>query len=257
MVSNIRIKQLRSLHQKKGRLAAGLFLAEGSRIVADLLATGFPMVEIFALPAWLEENEFLFEGLSVPVHLLKEKELNQLSELSTPQEVIACCKIPESKLPVIESGKLVLVLDSIRDPGNMGTLIRLADWFGLAGVVASSDSVEWTNPKVIQSTMGSFARIQPHYTELASWLESLDQLVPVFAAELAGEDLYASDFEPYGLLIVSNEAHGLSDNLAPFIRKKLRIPRFIGQDTGAESLNVAMAAAIFLGEFSRKQRLHV
>jgi TrmH family RNA methyltransferase len=255
MVSNIRIKQLRSLHQKKERQLAGLFLAEGAKIVFDLITTDFPIVEIYGLPAWVEKNSSLIQRLSIPVNLLTEKELMQVSALATPQEVIACCKIPETQLPTIGPGKLVLVLDSIRDPGNMGTLIRLADWFGLAGVVASDDSVEWTNPKVIQSTMGSFTRIQPHYTDLTSWLESVHEDAPIFAAELDGEDVYAANFTPEGILIVSNEAHGLSGYLAPFIHKKLRIPRFAGQNSGAESLNVAMAAAILLGEFARKQRL--
>jgi len=254
MLGNNRIKQLRALNQKKFRLEEQLFLAEGAKIVLELIGSDFPVTDVFALPPWIHAHSGLLNKFNGLVHEVNDRELDQISSLTTPQDVIACCRIPETKLPEIIPGKLFLLLDSIRDPGNMGTLIRLADWFGIDGIIASEDSVEWTNPKVIQATMGSFIRIRPAYVNMETRLSEINPEIPVYAADLGGENLYSSGFRPEGILIISNEAHGLTTGLSEFINKKLRIPRFSAQsDTGAESLNAAMAAAIMLGEFARRR----
>lgn len=253
MLGKNRLRELQQLHQKKFRESQGKFLAEGAKIVPELLRSNFPVEEIFARDFWLSKNHALLNESKCKVTEIAQNDLERLSQLQTPQEVIALCAKPVDKLPGIQAGRLMLILDSIRDPGNMGTLIRLADWFGLDGVLATEDSVEWTNPKVIQATMGSFIRMRPYYMDVASLISPTSFRLPVYAADLDGTNLYSGDYNASGFIIISNEAHGLSPELEPFVSEKIHIPAFFKQGSGPESLNAAMAGAIVLGEFSRRR----
>lgn len=255
MLGKNRLRELQQLHQKKFREQQKLFLAEGEKIVPELLRSEFPVKEIFALGGWLDKNRALIADSGIEATEITRQDLERLSQLQTPQEVIALCAIQEEKTPEVEKSQLVLLLDSIRDPGNMGTLLRLADWFGLDAVYASNDSVEWSNPKVIQATMGSFIRVRPVYVDAVEMLKNAAGKYPVYAADLEGENLYGGEFPAEGMIIISNEAHGLHPDLEGLISRKLHIPAFPKNGRQPESLNAAMAGAIMLGEFSRRRML--
>ena len=255
MLSKNRLRDLLLIHQKKHRELEGLFLAEGAKIVPELLRSNFPVNEIFALQSWVDLNKALLSKRSIPFTVITQQDLERLSQLQTPQEVIALCSKPNEDQPILKSGALYLFLDSIRDPGNMGTLIRLADWFGIDAIFASNDCVEWTNPKVIQASMGSFIRMRPKYVDSVSFLKEASLICPVYATDLEGENIYTASFKPEGLLIISNEAHGLNPALEKLVSKKIHIPAAPKVGGTAESLNAAIAAAVVLGEFYRQRML--
>ena len=250
-----RIRDLRLLHQKKHREEQQKFLAEGAKIIPELLLSGFPVEEIFASQRWMDSNQKAIRENKIPFNVVNRQEMESISSLSTPQEVLALCSFPKEEISEIEGSDLVLLMDSIRDPGNAGTLIRLADWFGVKAIFASEDTVEWTNPKVIQASMGSFIRVRPHYVNAVEWLKSLDKKTGVFAADLEGDDLYSTNYTGSGVIILSNESRGLSTELEPFVTRKIHIPRFSKHDQQVESLNAAMAGAVILGEFCRRGRI--
>ena len=251
MLGKNRISTIQKLHQKKFRMQENLFIAEGSKIVPEILQSDLAPVQIIATTAWIEKNADILQNQVVEVAL--PQDLEKISTLSTAPEVLAICNIPKETVPEYSPGSFVLLLDAIRDPGNLGTIIRLADWFGVSAIVASPDCVEWTNPKVIQATMGSFIRIRPQYFDLKEYIECLPEECPVVAADLEGENLFTSNFSPEGSLVLSSESHGLSAYLETLINLKLHIPRGLESSGQTESLNVATAAAIFLGEFTRRR----
>ena len=255
MLGKNRLRELQQLHQKKFREQQELFLAEGEKIVPELIRSDFPVKEIFALGGWLDKNRAFIANAGIEATEITRQDLERLSQLQSPQEVIALCAVPKETVPTVEKHQLVLLLDSIRDPGNMGTLLRLADWFGLDAVFASNDSVEWSNPKVIQATMGSFIRMRPVYVDAVEMLKKAAGHYPVYAADLEGENLYSGEFPAEGMIIISNEAHGLHPDLESLISRKLHIPAFPKNGRQPESLNAAMAGAIMLGEFSRRRML--
>ena len=252
MLGKNRISTLRKLHQKKHRAEEKLFLAEGTKIVGELLRDARLPIEVFALKSWIQDPENRSHQIGITE--ISEADMERISTLVTPSEVLAVCRMPELKVLEHNDQSLILALDSVRDPGNVGTLIRLADWFGFDAVIASEDTVEWTNPKVIQASMGSFLRLQPHYVRLKDFFQSHPDL-PVIATELSGENLYTSQFQPKGCIILSNESRGLSEELRLHVRKSLRIPAFYKSADGAESLNVATAGAIILSEIARRRTL--
>jgi TrmH family RNA methyltransferase len=255
MLSKNRLRDLSQLHQKKYREQEGLFLAEGAKIVPELLRSNFPVNEIFALQYWIDRNQAVLLKRDIPVCAITQQDLERLSQLQTPQEVIALCSKPIEKQVELKTDALYLFLDSIRDPGNMGTIMRLADWFGIDAVFASDDCVEWTNPKVIQASMGSFIRMRPQYVDAVGFIKETSLRCPVYATDLEGENIYTSSFKPEGMLIISNEAHGLNPELEKWVSKKIHIPAAPKEGGMAESLNAAIAAAVVLGEFYRQRML--
>lgn len=254
MLSKNRIKELQSLSQKKFRNSSKTFLAEGDKIVFELLKSDFPCTEIICTEKWFNQKG---RGLGSQKELLisfaEEFELEKISSLSNPSEVIAVCSFPKQKNEVEFKNNLILFIDAVRDPGNLGTLIRLADWFGISQIVASEDTVEWTNPKVIQSSMGSFIRLQPQYVNSIDFFSKIKGKIEVFAADLSGTNVYDAELSNEGVLIVSSESHGLSSNLESFVNQKIHIPKFSENLSAAESLNVATATAILLSEFKRRK----
>lgn len=238
-----------SLHQKKFRQSEGLFFAEGKKIITELLKSDFPVQQIYGSAEFLSQISVLPAAKDVFMEELSQEELRKISALSNPQDGFALCKIPVNHLNTFHSDGLYLYLDSIRDPGNLGSLIRLADWFGVDALICSPDCVEWTNPKVIQASMGSFIRQVPVIEQDGFW-DSIPESLRVVAADLEGVELYR-EFRGYaGMFIISNEANGLSKFLENKIREKVHIPSPL---KSAESLNAAIAAAVLLGELSRRR----
>ena len=239
MLSKNQVRFINSLRRKKTRKSEGLFIAEGKKLVLDLLDSDIQVDKIYCLP----EFECLESG---KVQLISERELSSISSLIAPNAVLAIFKIPESK-PVFKKG-LAVALDDVNDPGNLGTIIRLCDWFGIPQILCSQNTVDCFNPKVVQSSMGSLARVQINYLDLAEHLRNEKRTI--YGTFMEGESLYRTSFEEEGILVMGNEANGISGEIRSLVDKELGIPQF-GSQKKTESLNVAMATAIFLGEMRR------
>jgi TrmH family RNA methyltransferase len=248
------LKQIQSLHQKKYRYIHQLFLAEGHKIVEEVINAGYPLKEIYALPSWIDRHEKIIHEKKISITSLTQQEMQKISNLESAQDVIAICKFPSSLPPKLEKGSFYLFIDSIRDPGNLGTIIRTADWFGVKHIFLTEDTVEWTNPKVIQATMGSFVRVLAETVKIPDFFNSIKGELPLYAADIHGESIYNDENFHSGILIVSNESRGLSPQIKPYVDKKISIPRFHTEnDRGPESLNAAVACGIILGEIMRRK----
>lgn len=244
MLSKNEVKHIQSLGQKKGRATSGQFLAEGSKLVAELIHQRPELiVTIYATSSFLQQN-----GQSLPAEVIREvseTELQRLSQLQTPNQVVAVVQqMPNNPLNLKKDG-WILVLDGIRDPGNMGTMLRLADWFGLQGVVGSTDCADIYNPKVVQASMGSLFRIPYFETDLVAWLTSSGR--SVVGAVLQGQPLQQVTFGGSGALVIGSEANGISDEVLELVQQRVSIPSY----GGAESLNAAVAAGILLWELKK------
>ncbi len=251
MLSKNKIKHIRSLGQKKFRDLHQQFIAEGSKIVLEFLHSNLTVVEMYATKDWLNQNKT--DTDTVAITEVTDEELKKITQLSSSQNVLGVFSMPSNSLNKdIFSLKLNLVMDDIRDPGNLGTIIRIADWFGIEQVICSSDSVDLFNPKVVQGTMGSLARVKVVYTDLFDLFKNLPEGIPVYGALLDGENIYHSQLESTGILLIGNEAHGISEKLLPFINKKISIPPFNPNTLKAESLNAAVATGIICAEFGRR-----
>lgn len=242
MLSKSQISFINALHQKKYRKERSLFIAEGIKSITEFLHSDYVIDTIFCTPGAAAK----LGKLSQKVKLLETgiDELKKISALTTPQEALALIRIPEETNISAESfkDKFSLVLDGIQDPGNLGTIIRTADWFGFEELICSEDTVEAYNPKVVQATMGSLSRIRIHYTNLAKLFSN--NSTPVFGAFLDGIPLEKTSFPKEGFLVLGNEGNGISPAISSLVTEKITIPRF----GAAESLNVAVSAAIFCWE---------
>lgn len=241
MLSKSQIKTITSLKQKKYRLQQGLFVAEGVKTINELLASQFSLQQLYTT------NSFKIDANLETV--VSENELKKISFLKTPNTALAIFKIPEPK--AINTNQLLVALDNVRDPGNLGTIIRLCDWFGIRDLVCNIETVDCYNPKVVQATMGSITRVNVSYLNLTDFLKTTH--MPIFGAFMEGDNIYKSQLPNKGILVLGNEANGISREIEQVITTKISIPRF-GQLQSTESLNVATAAAILLSEFRRGER---
>lgn len=236
MLSKNEVKYIQSLYHKKQRQQEGLFIAEGPKLITELLASDFTIKTIYATEQFLVNNSVKHPAVTT----ITEQELARISNLQTPNQVLAVVQQPlPNTAPDFSSG-LCLALDGIQDPGNLGTIIRIADWFGIKQIICSLDTVELYNPKVIQSTMGSFLRTKLWYQDLATTLTNAN--VPVFGALLDGQSIYQTTKPTAGILVIGSEGNGISSQVLPHISHPVTIPR-IG---GAESLNAAVATGIIV-----------
>ena len=239
MLDKSKIKYIQSLGQKKVRDEEGVFIAEGPKIIAELLASADAnILQLYALHDWIEANRNDCNG--VEIIEIDENDLTKISQLTTPNKVLALVKKQETPVQLSAKGTVSLVLDTIQDPGNLGTIIRIADWFGIKQIICSKSCADMYNPKVIQSTMGSIVRVKMLYTDLAPWLEEQD--VFIYAAALDGQNVTAMKKITEGLIVIGNESKGISAEIFEQVDVKITIPR-IGK---AESLNAAVATGIIL-----------
>lgn len=242
MISKVKLKAYSAYKTQKNRNEDKVFIVEGVKLIEELLESGFSVVDICATKEWIANNP------KTSATEISESELERISLLQTPNQVWALVEkknfeiIPESTYD-----SLCLVLDEIKDPGNMGTIIRTADWFGIRSIICSSNSVNIYNPKVIQATMGSIFRMQVYYTDLKDLLSKKPQQIKVFGALLDGENIYKKQLDNKGIILIGNESKGISDELKSFITDKITIPKF----GSAESLNASVATGIILSEFRR------
>ena len=252
MLSQATIKLIHSLEQKKFRNQHKLFVAEGTKIVHEIIKQKWPIEQIYATNEWSEIKRF------PKTTIITETELKRISFQKTPQHVVVICKIKESTIDFAElKDSLCIALDDVQDPGNVGTIIRIADWFGIKHIFAGTGTAELYNPKVIQSTMGAFTRVNVYTTELTSFIEEykIQTNLPVFGTLLNGNNLYQEKFSANGMLVMGSEGNGISAEIQNLLTHRLFIPPFpMGLQT-SESLNVATATAIVCAEFRRVQQV--
>ena len=247
MISKNKIKYIRSLELKKNRNKERKFVAEGFKVVDDLLALQ-PADLIVATQEWLHGKHFADQTEVIEV---TEEELKKVSFLQHPQQVLAVFRQATSGDYSINTSELSLALDGVQDPGNLGTIIRIADWFGITHIYCSQDTADVYNPKVVQATMGSIARVKVEYGNLLALVESLPADVPVYGTLLDGDNIYQQQLENRGLIVMGNEGKGISPALAKKVNRRLLIPNFPEGRATADSLNVAIATAITCSEFRR------
>lgn len=250
MISKSKIKLIGSLEHKRFRNETGLFLAEGPKLVADLMQSFKPQY-IAATQSWAENNRNLFHAPETDI--VTQDELERASLLRTPQQVLALFHIPDYKLDTdIANHNLVLVLDGVQDPGNVGTIIRIADWFGIKDIVCSQQTADAYAPKTVQATMGALARVHMHYCDLNDFFAELDKTTPVYGTLLDGENIYSTPLQNNGIIVMGNEGNGISQQIRSYVNQSLLIPSFPVGETTSESLNVAIATAIVCSEFRRR-----
>ena len=245
LISKTLISQIRLLHHKKHRDEQRLFIVEGVKSCLEILQSNLEVVQYFATERLGGEEIFS------PLQTISEKEMERISCLTTAPEILCIVKMPQYELNDLNDAKPLLVLDAIRDPGNLGTIIRTADWFGFDQILCSEDCVEFTNPKVIQATMGSFTRVKIVYANLANYLKSQTHRT-IYGLYMNGEPIRKQSFKDNDIVIIGSESHGISELLTSFINKKTEIPIFPRKGSVPESLNAAIAAGVFMFEFRNR-----
>ncbi len=252
MLSKSLLKQIKSLEIRKYRKESGLFVAEGGKTVTDLMAMGLKAENIIATAEWLSTHDI---GSKVPVIEASIDEIRKASFLRTPQGIIGIFRQPAHAFsPDAPAKELCLAVDNVQDPGNLGTIIRIADWFGIENIYCSNGTVDIYNPKTVQATMGAIGRVRVHYTNLAEYIASLKGKAPVYGTFLDGDDIYSHKLSSNGLIVMGNEGNGISDECAAHITERILIPNYPTGRATSESLNVSTATAIVCSEFRRRNR---
>ena len=251
MISRNQVKYINSLKLGKFRNISRTFIAEGPKLFDEIIQSELEIESIFALKNFLDNNDSILRNHEI--YELTETELGKVSMLKTPNQVILVVKIPEFDIDWDDMNKnLVLALHDIRDPGNMGTIIRTADWFGVRQIICSKECVDIYNPKVVQATMGSISRVRVHYLNLGEFLHQHSNEVTVFGAMLDGDNIYDETLPDNGIIMVGNESQGIPEGLSEYIQRKVSIP---SGGSSTESLNASIATAIILSEFRRQKPL--
>ena len=249
MISKNLLKYIRSLELKKTRRKEGVFVAEGPKVVEELIKRYTPN-RLIATEEWWDDTHTV-QRLNDCV--VSDDELRKASFMQHPQQVIALFPIPQPEVTSESlAGNLTLVLDGVQDPGNLGTIIRIADWFGIGTIVCSPDSADAYNPKVVQASMGGIARVTVVYQDLIGFFESLPSGTPVYGTFLDGNNIYEQELTPDGIIVMGNEGNGISPEVARFVNQRLLIPSFHDSRETVDSLNVAIATAVTCAEFRRR-----
>lgn len=259
MISKARIKWIKSLEMRKYRLQYKAFVAEGPKLVGELLPYSTPLY-LAATKEWLDSNKRLLNNVK-EVDEVTHEELGRASLLRTPQSVLAVMPIPQTELDVTSlRGKLVLALDGVQDPGNLGTILRIADWFGIQQVLCSSaiaseshrteGTADIYNPKCVQACMGALARVKVYYCNLPKVLKEAE--VPIFGTFLDGTNIYKEELSQSGIIVMGNEGNGISEEVEQLVNRRLYIPNYPSGSQTTESLNVAIATGIVCAEFRRR-----
>ncbi|MGD9929545.1 MAG: TrmH family RNA methyltransferase [Mangrovibacterium sp.] len=253
MLSKNKIRFIQSLARKKIREQEKVFLVEGNKMVLEAIDAGRQLILLCGTSDFLAENN-ISPKMAAEVIEVSPEEMQKASLLQTPQQALAVVNMPEQHFNLTDiTPDLTLALDFIQDPGNLGTIIRLADWFGIRHILCSENTVDCFNPKVIQSSMGAIFRVEVHYLDLVETLkQAAASGTEIFGTFLEGENLYKHPLSKNGILVMGNEGNGISEEVARMVTDKVHIPAFPGGQTGSESLNVATATAICCAEFRRR-----
>lgn len=241
MITRAEILAIKALATKQGREEQGAFIAEGEKLVGEIRNSSLRIRKIYQTKPVFADAE-----------MVSEKEMERISQLKTANSVLAVVEIPKAKIGSVKpDSNLILALDRVQNPGNLGTIIRLADWFGISDIVCSEDSADCFNPKVVQATMGAILRVRVHYTNLAKWLGE-QHGAKVYGTFLEGENIYSAKLDKSGIIVMGNEGQGISTEVAATVSHKLLIPPYPADRCGSESLNVAVATAVICSEFRRR-----
>ena len=241
MITRAEILAIKALATKQGREEQGAFIAEGEKLVGEIRNSSLRIRKI-------DQPKPVFAD----AEMVSEKEMERISQLKTANSVLAVVEIPKAKIGSVKpDSNLILALDRVQNPGNLGTIIRLADWFGISDIVCSEDSADCFNPKVVQATMGAILRVRVHYTNLAKWLGE-QHGAKVYGTFLEGENIYSAKLDKSGIIVMGNEGQGISTEVAATVSHKLLIPPYPADRCGSESLNVAVATAVICSEFRRR-----
>lgn len=240
MISKAKVKYINSLQVKKYRIQEQCFVVEGAKSVVELLHSHFATIWVAASEDFIRQYDKLLQDCKAEVVTASPEELSAMGSFQTNDAALAIARIKPNRPLSVQPGEIALVLDSIRDPGNLGTIIRTADWFGVKTIIASEDTADFYNPKVLRASMGSFCRMEIQYTSLVDYLASVS--MPVYGTFLGGKDVHQLSFSAGGLIVIGNEANGISPDVEQYVSQKITIPRF----GNAESLNAAIATAIVL-----------
>ncbi|WP_430973357.1 TrmH family RNA methyltransferase [Sunxiuqinia rutila] len=253
MLSKNKIKFIQSLNRKKTREKEGVFLVEGNKLVLEAIASPFRVRLLIGTAKFFESHQLSSNVADEQIECTSD-EIRKASLQQAPQQAIAVVEMPSPQFSLTQlNEEFSLALDFIQDPGNLGTIIRIADWFGIRNLICSTNTADCFNPKVIQSSMGAIFRVQVHYLDLEKLLiEAKQSQLPVYGTFLEGENIYTSELTPHGILILGNEGNGISPEVEKLVQQKLHIPSFALGTEGSESLNVASAASICCSEFKRR-----
>jgi len=251
MISKAKIHYIRQFNDKSHRLIECAFVVEGTKMLAELLQQGtkFKVRELYAVTAWLYSHHLLLKDIPAIVEV-SDEELSKISMLQTPNQVLAIVEIPSTQMLMPTSNSIHILADRIQDPGNLGTIIRLADWFGISQIVCNIGTVDVYNPKVVQATMGSIFRVNVVYMNLIELLNAA--IIPIYSCVLGGENFYEMELQTPCYVVLGNESMGISDEVLNKSTMGISIPSYSLIGDGAESLNVAMAASIVIAEFKRR-----
>lgn len=253
MLSTSQRKYIQSLHQKKYRQQHGAFLVEGAKSVQEVLNSDFTVEVLLGTEAFCKENAVLTDRQRFPVEIASVSELERMGTLESNNAAIAVVRTKENRPLVAQSNEFALILDEVRDPGNLGTILRIADWYGIRKLICSETTADVYNPKVISASKGSFTRVNWWYGNLTDFFQLLKKSgaeMPVYGAFLDGEDVHKASFKAGGYLVMGNESNGIRPDIESFITQKITIPRY----GGAESLNVGIATAVILDNWKRTQQ---
>lgn len=252
MISKNKIKEIGLLKNKRGRQRSGLFVVEGDKMVQELIQSDYQIKGIYGLPEWKEKtdkNALTMQRFTE----ISENDLKKISSLKTPNKVLAIAQQKNMSLNVNSlNEELCIGIDSLQDPGNFGTIIRIANWFGINQIICTEDTVDMYNPKVIQATMGSIFRVNVCYLDLAKLLQDISSSVPVYGAFLKGISIFDTNLTDNGLVIFGNESKGISKRIELLVKNKFHIPSYPPESIEMESLNVSTAVAITCAEFRRQ-----
>jgi len=249
MISKSKIKLIKSLEQKKFRDETGLFIAEGTKLVLELMSV-FKCTLLAATSNWIKENKNIISDEVVEIDLI---ELGKISNQKSPQGVLAVFVKPAYYWKSEElNKKLLLALDDVQDPGNLGTILRIADWFGITDVFCSEHTADAFQPKTVQATMGALARVKVHVVNLVDFLQSLKNETPVYGTFMNGENVYSKSISQHGIIVMGNEGNGISPEIEKLVTERLLIPNYPEGQATSESLNVGVATALVCAEFRRR-----
>lgn len=245
MITKNQIKYINSLQQKKFRSEHQSFIVEGAKSVLELLKSDFELELLFVTQEFLKANEELLENLPIQVEQADQQELEKAGSYSSNNAALAVAKTKENHELLVGENEYALILDDIRDPGNLGTIIRVGDWYGIHKIICSHSTVDFYNPKVIAATMGSFTRTNLYYTDLEGFIKQ--QSTPIYGTLLNGNNIHQTKFVKSGYIVIGNEANGISEGVEKLVTDKITIPSF----GGAESLNAGIATAVVLDNLRR------
>jgi TrmH family RNA methyltransferase len=252
MLSKATLKLIRSLELKKYRKESGLFVAEGGKTVNDLLSCGFSAEIIIATKEWRADNVLKWDAEVIEV---SDDEMKKASFLRTPQGILAVFRQPHYTIDKeAPSKRLCLALDDVQDPGNLGTIIRIADWFGIEEIFCSGGCADAYGPKTVQATMGAIGRVKVFYTDLPEFLSSIKGKAPIYGTFLDGQDMYSKELCGNGIIVMGNEGNGIGKECSRHVDQRIFIPNYPSDRSTSESLNVSMATAIICSEFRRRIR---